>query len=239
VQANLVIVAGSLAEEFERFCQLNPRPLPLIERLPIGSPYPVSCAEDADLRTDLPQYWIYEDGVMKCELPNILDLWQDDWCAFLLGCSFTFDGLLVEAGIPVRHLELGCNVPMYETNRALQPSGLFSGNLVVSMRPIPAGDLARVVQITKLLPLAHGEPVHIGSPDTLGISDLDRPDYGDVVDILTGEVPVFWACGVTAQRVAQSSRIPLMLTHAPGHMFITDLRIDDLRPRDVNEQLRR
>lgn len=237
-QANLVIVERSLADDFERFCQLNPKPLPLLERMGVGSPRTVLCARDADLRTDIPKYRVYEFGAMTREIYDLLDEWQDDWCAFLLGCSFTFDALLVEAGIPVRHLEKNCNVPMYETNRILKPSGQFSGHLVVSMRPIPAQDVDLVAEITRPLQLSHGEPVHVGAPDTLGISDLDRPDYGDAVEIRTGEVPVFWACGVTAQQVAQSSRIPLMLTHAPGHMFITDLQIADLRLRNVNEQLR-
>lgn len=225
VQANLAIVERTLAEDFERFCQLNPQPLPLLERLPNGSPHTVSCAEDADLRTDVPKYWIYEGGVMKREVQNLLDLWQDDWCTFLLGCSFTFDALLVEAGIPVRHLEQHSNVSMYETTLPLQPSGAFQGKLVVSMRPIPADDLARAVQLTKPLSLAHGEPVHMGDPDALGIRDLAQPDYGDPVEINDGDIPVFWACGVTTQAVARRCKIPFMITHAPGHLLITDLTI--------------
>lgn len=237
VQANLVILECSLANDFERFCQLNPQPLPLLERTEIGSPRTTICARNADLRTDIPTYCVYESGAMAREINDLLDEWQDNWCAFLLGCSFTFDVLLVEAGIPVRHLEQDCNVPMYRTNRFLQPTGPFSGNLVVSMRPIPAQDVDRVVEITRPLKLAHGEPVHIGSPRELGILDLEFPDYGDAVEIRDSEIPAFWACGVTAQQVAQSSQLPLMLTHAPGHMFITDLRIDDLRPSGIKEQL--
>ena len=228
VQANLVILASSMADDFERFCQLNPQPLPLLERLPIGSPHTAFCAREADLRTDIPKYRIYESGVMTREIPDLLDEWQDDWCAFLLGCSFTFDALLVEAGIPVRHLEQGSNVPMYETNRSLQPHGPFRGNLVVSMRPIPSRDVDRVVGFTRPLDFAHGEPVQIGTPESLGIRDLEDPEYGDPVQIETGEIPVFWACGVTAQAVARSSRIPCMVTHAPGYMFVTDLKINDL-----------
>ena len=231
VQANLVIVPSSLAAAFERFCRLNSRPLPLLERTEPGSPHPNRCATAADLRTDIPKYRVYESGAMTREIPDLRPVWQDDWCAFLLGCSFTFDSLLSEAGIPVRHLEQGCNVPMYETNHPLQPSGPFSGNLVVSMRPIPFHDVDRVVELTKPLDLAHGEPVQIGSPEELGIRDLDNPDYGDSVRIEDGEIPVFWACGVTAQSVAKISRTPLMLTHAPGHMFITDLKTADL-PRE-------
>ena len=233
VQANLVIVERSLADDFNQFCELNPLPLPLIERLPVGSPRTVFCARNADVRTDLPKYRIYVGGVMQREVTDLVEVWQDDWCAFLLGCSFTFDTLLVEADIPVRHLEQGCNVPMYETNQPLQPSGSFAGNLVVSMRPIPRRNVDRVIELTRPLDLAHGEPVQIGTPEELGIRDLDTPDYGDRVQIKEGEIPVFWACGVTAQAVAKSNRISLMVTHAPGHMFITDLKIGDLEKRSV------
>jgi uncharacterized protein YcsI (UPF0317 family) len=165
---------------------------------------------------------------MTRELPSLRQEWQDDWCAFLLGCSFTFDSLLVEAGIPVRHIEQGCNVPMYATNRPLNAVAPFSGNLVVSMRPIPSDAVDHVRRLTRPLENAHGGPLHVGDPGELGIRHLDSPDYGDAVPVQAGEVPVFWACGVTAQHVAQFSRIPLMVTHAPGHMFITDWRIADL-----------
>jgi len=170
---------------------------------------------------------------MRREVTDLADVWQDDWCVFLLGCSFTFDALLAEKGVPVRHLEQGCNVPMYKTNRPLKSSGPFAGNLVVSMRPMPATCIDQVIELTRPLELAHGDPVQIGSPEALGISNLDLPDYGDAVEIRNGEVPVFWACGVTAQHAAQSSRIPLMVTHAPGHMFVTDLLIDDLENADL------
>lgn len=234
MQANLVVVANSIANEFERFCRLNPRPLPLLERVESGSYDPKLCAVGADLRADIPKYCVYENGVMVREAADLRAEWQKDWCAFLLGCSFTFDSLLVQADISVSHLDQGCNVPMYETSRVLRSSGPFAGKLVVSMRAIRKKDLDRVTEITRPLKLAHGEPVQIGAPEDLGIPDLDLPDYGDAVQIADNEVPVFWACGVTAQQAAQSSRIPLMVTHAPGHMFITDWQIEDL-PK-TNEQ---
>ncbi|MFC2083049.1 putative hydro-lyase [Candidatus Bipolaricaulota bacterium] len=225
VQANLVVVAHSITSEFEEFCRLNPRPLPLLEKVGSGSYSPEYCAAEADLRTDIPKYRIYEHGVMMREVTNLLAEWQDDWCAFLLGCSFTFDSLLAEEGIPVRHLEQGCNVPMYVTNRFLHPSGPFTGHLVVSMRPIGKSDVDQVIELTRPLELAHGEPIHIGSPEELGISELGLPDYGEAVQMREDEIPAFWACGVTAQAVAKASRIPFMVTHAPGYMFITDLKI--------------
>lgn len=236
VQANLAIVPRSLAQAFESFCRLNPQPLPLLERVADGSPFPQRCACDADLRTDLPKYRLIESGELVREMLNVEQEWQDDWCAFLLGCSFTFDGLLIDAGISVRHIEQGCNVPMYKTHRALKPVDPFFGELVVSMRPIPACELDRVVGLTAPLQQAHGAPVHVGAPDVLGILDLACPDYGDAVEVRPGEVPVFWACGVTSQHVAQSCRIPLMVTHAPGHMFITDLQIEHLGAGAVGGQ---
>ncbi|MFC2107997.1 putative hydro-lyase [Candidatus Bipolaricaulota bacterium] len=228
VQANLVILPSKWADDFERFCRLNPRPLPLLERVELGSSVPAKSAPTADLRTDVPQYHVFETGEFVQEVTDLQEKRRDDWVAFLLGCSFTFDWLLQSAGIPVRHLEQGCNVPMYETSRALQPSGPFSGNLVVSMRPVRNEDVAKVIELTTPLKLAHGAPIHVGSPTQLGILDLELPEYGDAVTIRDDEVPVFWACGVTAQQVARASRIPLMVTHAPGHMFITDLKVDDL-----------
>lgn len=228
VQANLVVLPLEWADEFETFCYLNPRPLPLLERMDTGSPIPARSAPTADLRTDLPKYRIYEDGRLVDEIGNLMQTWRDDWVAFLLGCSFTFDWLLQDAGIAVRHLEQGCNVPMYETTRKLNRTGRLHGNVVVSMRPIPSACIDQVCELTRPLDLAHGEPIHVGSPKELGILDLDFPEYGDAVQIRDDEIPVFWACGVTAQQVARSSQIALMVTHAPGHMFITDTRIEHL-----------
>ncbi len=223
VQANLVVLPGELAGDFERFCRANPRALPLLEVTEPGSATPVKIAPESDVRLDLPRYRVYRVGRMDEEPTDIMTLWHADFVAFLIGCSFTFDALLRANGVAVRHLELGCNVPMYVTNRETEPAGRFSGPLVVSMRPIRRGDVDRVVALTRDLPLCHGEPTYVGSPQALGIEDLERPDYGDAVPVRDDEVPAFWACGVTAQAAAERRRVPLMITHAPGHMFITDL----------------
>lgn len=228
VQANVVIVPESYAEAFLRFCERNPKPCPLLDVTAPGDPVPRRVAPDADLRTDVPKYRVYRNGDLVEERTDIRDLWRPDLVGFLLGCSFTFEAELLRAGIPVRHLECGCNVPMYITNRMCLPFGPFVGPLVVSMRPIPEPDVERAIQITARHPLAHGAPVHVGEPAGLGIQDLTRPDYGDPVPIREGEVPVFWACGVTPQAVARQARLPLLITHAPGHMFLTDLRDEDL-----------
>jgi len=225
-QANLVVVSDALADDFETFCRRNPHALPLLERTPSGSPIPTALAPTADLRTDLPRYRLYRDGRLLEEPTDIVTLWRRDSVAFLIGCSFSFDALLREHGIRVRHLDVGCNVPMYETNRPARPAGPFAGPLVVSMRPLRAADVDRVVELTSELPDAHGGPIHVGPPVELGITDLAFPDYGDPVPIDSGEVPAFWACGVTALASAVHGRISRMITHAPGHMFVTDRRVD-------------
>lgn len=222
-QANLVILPREDAFDFLRFAQRNPKPVPILEVMDPGEVEPRLTSPGADLRTDLPRYWVYRDGVKTEERTEIRHLWQDDLVSFLIGCSFTFEQPLIAAGVPIRHLECGCNVPMYRTNQPCVPSGRFAGPMVVSMRPIPAHLVPRAVTVTARYPAVHGAPVHIGSPEALGIADLSRPDWGDPVEIRPGEVPVFWACGVTPQAVAIASRPKLMITHAPGHMFVTGL----------------
>jgi uncharacterized protein YcsI (UPF0317 family) len=227
-QANLVILPRELAYDFLLFCVRNPKPCPVLDVTEAGSPVPRLAAPEADLRTDLPRYRIYRDGVLVDEPLSIEGYWSGDLVAFLLGCSFTFEHGLIEAGISLRHVERGCDVAIYRTNIACRSAGVFSGPLVVSMRPIPAHLVGKAVQISGRYPSVHGAPVHIGAPEALGIVDLDRPDWGDLSPVREGEVPVFWACGVTPQAVAMQSRPPLMITHAPGHMFLTDIPVASL-----------
>ena len=227
-QANLVIVPRDLAFDFLLFCVRNPKPCPLLDVTDPGSPVPRYAAPHADLRTDLPRYRVYRQGELVDEPTSIARYWADDLVAFLLGCSFTFEQGLLDAGIPLRHHACGGNVAMYRTNIACRPAGMFQGPLVVSMRPIPAPLVAAAVQISGRYPAVHGAPVHVGAPEALGIGDLDRPDWGDARPILDGEVPVFWACGVTPQAVAMTARPPLMITHAPGCMFVTDIPLATL-----------
>jgi len=224
VQANLVILPRALAFDFLLFCQRNPKPCPLLEVVDGGSAEARRMAPGSDLRTDAPRYRVYRDGVLADEPLDVSGLWSGDLVSFLIGCSFTFESALVEAGIPVRHIEQCSNVPMYITSVPTVPAGAFHGPLVVSMRPVPAAQVVRAVQVTSRFPAVHGAPVHIGDPSAIGIRDLARPELGDPVEIRAGEVPVFWACGVTPQAAAMASKPPLMITHAPGHMFITDRR---------------
>ena len=228
VQANLAVLPREHAYDFLRFCLLNPRPCPVLDVTETRSPEAAHVAPGSDLRTDLPRYRVYRRGELAGEADDLTGLWRDDFVAFLLGCSFTFEAALARAGVPLRHQQCGCNIPMYRTDRACVPAGPFAGPLVVSMRPIPAELVPRAVQVTARYPRAHGAPVHVGDPAHLGIRDLAAPDYGDPVPVGAGEVPVFWVCGVTPQAVAVAAKIDLMLTHAPGHMFVTDLRDEDL-----------
>ena len=227
VQANLVVLPADMAFEFMLFCQRNPRPCPLLEVTEPGDYRPRRLAPDADLRYDIPRYRVYRYGELEAEVRDIADLWTDDLVAFLLGCSFSFESALIRAGIGMRHIDCGSTVPMYITNVQTEPAGSLSGPMVVSMRPIPAKHVVRATQVTSRFPAVHGAPVHIGDPGAIGIADVGRPDLGDPTEIADGEVPVFWACGVTPQAVAMNSRPPLMITHAPGYMFITDAVDED------------
>ncbi|MDY3919647.1 MAG: putative hydro-lyase [Candidatus Limivivens sp.] len=229
-QANLVILPKDLAYDFLLFTQRNPRPCPILEVSDVGSTRLSFMAdEDANIATDFPKYRVYENGILTGEYTDVTKFWRSDLVSFLIGCSFSFESELLEAGIPVRHIEENCNVPMFNTNIACTPAGIFSGNMVVSMRPLPYDQVVKAVQVTAAMPRVHGAPIHIGDPAAIGISDIHKPDYGDPVTIRPGEVPVFWPCGVTPQNVIMNTRPPFVITHAPGHMFITDVKNSDLK----------
>jgi uncharacterized protein YcsI (UPF0317 family) len=227
-QANLVILPKALAADFLLFCQRNPRPCPLLDVTEPGQTAAQRIAPRADLRTDLPRYRVWREGHLVEEPTDIGHLWRDDFVSFLIGCSFTFEAALLRAGVPVRHVELGRNVPMYRTNIACAPAGVFHGPLVVSMRPLVPADAIRAVQITSRYPSVHGAPVHLGRPEQIGVADLSRPDFGDAVPVKPDELPVFWACGVTPQAAVMAARPALAITHAPGCMFVTDVRDEEL-----------
>lgn len=224
VQGNLVILPANLAGHFLRFCQLNPKPCPLLGASEPGDPTISSLGNDLDLRTDLPGYRVWRDGELVDEPPDVSALWRDDLVGFVLGCSFSFEEALLAEGLEIRHLALGRNVPMYRTNVATVPAGPFRGPLVVSMRPFAAAGAIRAIQITSRFPSVHGAPVHIGNPCLIGISDLARPDYGDPATVYEDELPVFWACGVTPQAAIAAVRPAFAITHSPGCMLVTDLK---------------
>ena len=228
VQANLAILPRELAFDFLLFCQRNPKPCPLLEVIDAGQTEPKLVAPGADIRTDVPGYRIFTDGEMVDEVHDLHRYWRDDLVSFLLGCSFTFETALLNAGIPLRHVAQGKNVAMYITNIQTVSSGVFAGPMVVSMRPIHRSQVVRAVQVTSRFPTGHGAPVHLGDPRAIGIKDIHAPDFGDSVEILEEEAPVFWACGVTPQVVAVASRPSFLISHVPGHMFVTDMRDEDI-----------
>jgi uncharacterized protein YcsI (UPF0317 family) len=223
VQANLVILPNALAHDFLRFAQANPKPCPLLAVSEPGDPHLPGLAEDLDIRSDVPRYRVWRRGELVDEPIDLFEVWRDDLVSFALGCSFSFEEALVEAGIELRHITRGSNVSMYRTNISCMPAGPFVGPLVVSMRPLHPGDAIRAVQITSRFPAVHGAPVHIGLPEVIGIADLAKPDYGDPVPVERDELPVFWACGVTPQAVIAQVKPEFCITHAPGAMLITDL----------------
>jgi len=224
-QANMIVLPEALAEDFHRFCDLNPKPCPLLAVGSSGDASLPALGADIDLRTDLPRYRVWRDGIAVDERFDVHDLWRDDLVAFLLGCSFSCEEALAAEGLCPKHITAGTNVSMYRTTIECTPAGPFQGPLVVSMRPYLAGEVDRVVDITSRFPLAHGAPVHVGDAGKIGIRDLSSPEYGDPIDIGRDEIPMFWACGVTPQAVIARMRIPFAITHAPGCMLVTDLRV--------------
>ncbi|GGF78629.1 UPF0317 protein [Azorhizobium oxalatiphilum] len=224
VQANLAILPERLANDFLRFCQRNPKPCPLIGVSEPGDPSIPAIGLDIDIRTDVPGYTVFKDGVLVDEPADLKSYWRDDLVTFAIGCSLSFEEALLQADIPLRHVEKGLKVPMFRTNVPCNPAGVFAGPMVVSMRPMTPAQAIRAVQITTRYPSVHGAPVHIGLPEAIGITDLQKPDYGDAVDVREGEIPVFWACGVTPQSVIAAAKIEFALAHAPGAMLATDLK---------------
>jgi uncharacterized protein YcsI (UPF0317 family) len=223
VQCNLVVLPAADAHDFLLYCQRNPKPCPLVAVGEPGNPALPTLGADIDLRSDLPRYRVWRHGELVDEFNDVRELWRDDLVAFAIGCSFSFEWAMRAEGIRLRHVEQGKNVAMYRTGIETHTAGPFGGPLVVSMRPLAAADAIRAVQITARFPAVHGAPVHIGDPALIGIHDLGRPDYGDAVEVLPNELPVFWACGVTPQAALQQARPSLCITHAPGSMLVTDL----------------
>ncbi|MBT3466614.1 MAG: putative hydro-lyase [Rhodobacteraceae bacterium] len=226
LQCNLAILPERFALDFLRFCQRNPKPCPVVGVSDSGDPFLPTLGSDIDIRSDVSKYRVFKDGALTDEVDDINALWADDFVTVALGCSFTFENALARNGIPVRHMETGRNVPMYRSNIDLIPAGPFAGKMVVTMRPIPAHQVDQAREISARYPQAHGAPIGIGDPANIGIGDLSQPDWGDAVEVKDGEVPVYWACGVTPQNVLLDAKLPLCITHSPGHMLIADVAED-------------
>lgn len=227
-QTNLIVLPWEDAYDFLLFAQRNPKPIPILEVTEVGSRELQTLGNDIDVATDFPKYRIYRNGKMVDEYLSVVDFWREDLVSFLIGCSFSFEDLLVDAGIEIRHITEKANVPMFNTNIPLKQAGKFSGNMVVSMRPIKSSQIATAVNVTNRLPGVHGAPIQIGNPAEIGIYDLAHPDYGDAVTINENEIPVFWACGVTPQAAVMASKPKFAITHSPGHMLITNISNKDL-----------
>ena len=226
LQCNLAILPERFALDFLRFCQRNPKPCPVVGVSDSGDPFLPTLGSDIDIRSDVSKYRVFKDGALTDEVDDISALWADDFVTVALGCSFTFENALARNGIPVRHMETGRNVPMYRSNIELMPAGPFAGKMVVTMRPIPAHQVDQACEISARYPQAHGAPIGFGDPENIGIGDLSQPDWGDAVEVKDGEVPVYWACGVTPQNVLLDAKLPLCITHSPGHMLIADVAED-------------
>ena len=226
LQCNLAILPEQFALDFLRFCQRNPKPCPLVGVSDSGNPKLPTLGRDIDIMTDVSKYRVFRDGQFSEEVTDISDHWTDDLVTVALGCSFTFENALLRNGVPVRHIETGKNVPMFRSNIDLVPAGKFDGKMVVTMRPIPEHQVAQAKEISSRFPQAHGAPIAVGDPAQIGIADLMRPDWGDAVEVRPGEVPVYWACGVTPQNVLLDADLPICITHAPGHMLIADVTED-------------
>ena len=228
-QANLAIMPKDIAYDFLLFTQRNPKPCPILEVTDAGEKYLKDIAEDCNIFTDFPKYRIYKKGELVDECTDVTKYYRDDLVSFLIGCSFSFESELIDAGIEIRHNTMGCNVPMYITDIQCKPAGMFNGPMTVSMRPIPYEQVVRAVTVSATMPRVHGAPIHIGDPSAIGIKDINKPDFGDPVIIKDGEVPVFWPCGVTPQSVLMNVKPDFVITHAPGHMLITDIKNADLK----------
>lgn len=231
VQGNVAILPAALASEFIAFCDLNKTPCPIIGFSKPGDPSLPTLGNNIDIRSDLPEYCIIKNGEYSHSVNDISEYWQDDMVAVVIGCSYSFEEALISAGYPIRNISLGLNVSMYETNIPTQATQHFSGNMVVSMRPFKPENVTAVSEITAGFSKTHGAPIHVGDPKAIGIADINKPEYGDAVPIEAGEVPVFWGCGVTSQRILRNAKLPLIITHAPGKMLMTDLRYEELPTR--------
>ncbi|MDY4574661.1 MAG: putative hydro-lyase [Intestinibacter sp.] len=228
-QANLVVLPKDLAYDFLLFAQRNPKPCPILEVSDVGSRTLKKIAKDCDIAKDIPKYRIYKKGELVGEYTDVSEFWQDDFVSFLIGCSFSFESEMIEAGIEIRHITEDCNVPMYMTNIECESAGIFNGKMVVSMRPIKPDQVVKAVTVTETMPKVHGTPIHIGDPSVIGIKDINKPEFGDAVTINEGEVPVFWPCGVTPQSVIMNVKPDIVITHSPGHMLITDVKNVELK----------
>ena len=221
-QANLVILPPEYAADFKEYAEKNPFPCPVLEIIE-GTPETHAMGEGGNIVTDIPEYFIYRNGEFSEKVNDASAFWKEGYVGFLIGCSFSFEEALMKAGIEIRHIPTRRNVPMYKTNIQTVKAGPFEGPMVCSMRPMTPENARLAYDITVKFPNVHGAPVHMGDPSVVGVADIMKPDYGEAVEIREGEIPVFWPCGVTPQAAIEAAKPPIVITHSPGHMFITDI----------------
>ena len=221
IQTNMVALPRAYAKRFEAFAKANSKAIPVLEIIEDGH-CSKTLAPSANILNEIPKYNILKDGILVETLKDITHYASEDLVFFLIGCSFSFENALIENGMPLRHVDEQKNVAMYRTNIKLTPMEGFEGDMVVSMRPIKKEKVADACIVTSHFPKTHGAPIHVGYPDMIGIDDISKPDYGDAIEIKPDEIPLFWPCGVTPQNVITSMKLPFAITHAPGHMFVTD-----------------
>jgi uncharacterized protein YcsI (UPF0317 family) len=230
MQCHMVVMDLSLAMNFITFCQRNHQSCPMLEICVDDEnsrsymPTELAPSGNVDLRTDIPKYSIYRDGLWERDIANATSVWPENAVSFLIGSSFSYDGAFIDAGIPLRSVDANKNVPYYTTNIPCQSAGPFSGNVVVSMKPIPCTMVSEEVLITQEYPYIHGTPICIGGDGrTIGIANLNAPDFGEaIVFDPNQDVPVFHESGMTIHQVIMTSKIPFAITSAVGCMFITD-----------------
>jgi uncharacterized protein YcsI (UPF0317 family) len=224
VQTGLVVLPKSSAYDFLVFCQRNPKPCPLLEVTDPGCPTLTKLAPGADIRYEIGSYDIWREGKLDEQVPDIKQYWKKDSVGFMLGSSLTFSQALKEA-----ECESSTGITLYNTNITCVPSGSFKGHMVVTMQTLPPEKVARAVQVTGRFQATHGAPIHIGDPEAIGITDLSKTTGNtSAPSIPKGHVPLFWACSVTPQIIAQETKIDFMITHSSGHGFVTDLMDYDI-----------
>ncbi|MDP9651015.1 putative hydro-lyase [Paraburkholderia caledonica] len=228
VQANLMILPQEYAADFRKLCELNARACPLLAVSEPGNWTLPTLGEDIDVRSDVPRYCLYRNGRMAEPLTHLEEVWRGDLLVFALGCSFSFEHLLMSNDLPVRHIELGASSPVFISSIDNPRSGPFAGKLAVSMWPFKPAQAIKAIEITSRYPQVHGAPVHFGDPNEIGIADFNRPDFHGLSVVRDGEVPVFWACGLTPQVAVIAAEIPFAIGHAVGHMLITAMSVDQL-----------
>lgn len=227
-QVSPVILAEKYADDFLRLCKVNPKIFPLYGVSETGNSKLSFLGEDVDVKSDLSSYRVYSNGQFNGNTGSIKEIWQDDFVTFAIGCSLSFEEILIMQGIPLRHLQENKKIPAYQTNIELNSTGAFSGKTFVTMRQFSTLDSTKATTLTAQFPKFHGAPLHSGDCTQIGIKDLSKPDYGDTPTLYKDDIPLYWACGITVLQVIEKAEMPIAIVVNPGYMLITDLLVMSL-----------